>query len=81
LSKFLRPLPLFAVFRYVYVYVRLAHIYFGGVHKYVSVWVNDREQETKLSDEGFQLVRTDPKDGASLYRKLDMTAAKMIGHD
>jgi hypothetical protein len=63
--------------RYIYIYAQLAFVYFGGVHKYVSVWVTDRDQETKLSDEGYQLVRRDPRDGACLYRKLDTTAAKI----
>ena len=67
--------------KYIFTYVQLAHIYFGGVKKYVSVWVTDRDQETKAVDEGYEYVRTDPKDGASLYRRVDTSAAKLIGHD
>ncbi len=68
--------------KYVTKYAQLAKIYFGGAKKYKSVWVNDRETETKLANEGYELVRTDPKDGACLYRKLDCSsAASLIGHD
>ena len=67
--------------RYIFIYVQLAHIYFGGVKKYVTIWVTDRDQETKANEEGYEYVRTDSKDGASLYRKVDTSAAKMIGHD
>jgi len=67
--------------KYMWLYVQLAHVYFGGSKKYVSLWVTDREQETKAIEQGYDYVRTDPKDGASLYRKVDTSAAKMIGHD
>ncbi len=67
--------------KYLWLYVQLAHIYFGGTPKYTSVWVNNREEETKLADDGYMLVRTDPKDGASLYRKQISSAAQLIGHD
>ena len=66
--------------KYIFTYVQLAHIYFGGVKKYVSIWVTDRDQETKTSEEDYEYVRTDPKDGASLHRKVDTSAAKLIGH-
>jgi hypothetical protein len=66
--------------KYIYKYAQLAKIYFGGVPKYKSVWVNDRDVETKLADEGYQLVRVDPKDGACLYRKL-VTSGATLGHD
>ena len=61
--------------KYIYKYVQLAAIYFGGEKKYISQWVTTREQETKIVEEGYELVRTDPKDGASLYRKLDRKAS------
>ncbi len=48
--------------KYLWLYVQLAHIYFGGPKKYVSLWVYDRVQE------GFEYIRTD-RYGASLYRK------------
>jgi hypothetical protein len=67
--------------KYLWLYVQLAHIYFGGSPKYTSVWVNNREEETKLSDAGYTLVRTDPRDGSSLYRKQLFAAAQLIGHD
>jgi integrase len=67
--------------KYLWLYVQLAKIYFGGTPKYTSVWVNNREEETKLSDAGYTLVRTDPRDGASLYRKQISAAAQLIGHD
>jgi hypothetical protein len=67
--------------KYLWLYVQLAHIYFGGTPKYTSIWVNNREEETKLSDAGYTLVRTDPKDGSSLYRKQLSSAAQLIGHD
>ena len=54
--------------KYLWLYVRLAKIYFGGAREYVCKWVNDREQESKLAEQGFDHVRTD-KDGYSLYRK------------
>ena len=66
---------------YLWLYVQLAHIYFGGPKRYISLWVYDREQETKAIEQGFEYVRTDLKDGASLYRKPDRTAAATIGHD
>ncbi len=44
-------------------------ITFGGPKKYVSLWIYDREQESRAVDQGYEYVRTDPKDGASLYRK------------
>ena len=55
--------------KYLYLYVQLAHVYFGGPRKYVSLWVYDREQESRAINQGYEYVRTDPKDGASLYRK------------
>jgi integrase len=67
--------------KYLWLYVQLAHIYFGGTPKYSSVWVNDREEETKLADAGYMPVRTDPRDGASLYRKQIFSAAQLFGHD
>ena len=68
--------------RYIWLYVQLSKIYFGGTPKYTHVWVNDREEEGKLVDEGYTLVRTDPKDGASLYcKKILGQAAQLIGHD
>jgi hypothetical protein len=40
------------------------------------------EQEIAIANEGYEYVRTDPKEGASLYRKIDNTAAStLIGHD
>ena len=54
--------------RYLWLYVQLAKIYFGGPRKYVSLWVYEREQESRAVEQGFEYVRTD-KDGASLYRK------------
>jgi integrase len=68
--------------KYVMKYAQLAKLYFGGTPKYHSVWVNNREQETKLADEGYALIRTDPKDGACLYRKLEhLPGSSLIGHD
>ena len=67
--------------KYLWLYVQLAHISFGGTPKYSNVWVNDREEETKLADAGYMLVRTDPRDGASLYRKQIFSAAQLIDHD
>ena len=67
--------------KYLWLYVQLAKIYFGGTPKYNHIWVNDREQEGKLVDEGYTLVRTDPRDGASLYKKQISAAAQLIGHD
>ena len=67
--------------KYLWLYVQLAHIYFGGTPKYSSIWVHDREQESKIADEGYTYIRTDPKDGASLYRKQISASAQLIGHD
>ena len=67
--------------KYIYIYVQLSKIYFGGPPKYNSVWVhNDREKETKLNDDGYEFVRQDPKDGAVLYRKKIYSGAT-VGHD
>jgi hypothetical protein len=33
--------------KYLWLYVQLAHIYFSGTPKYSSIWVTDREQESK----------------------------------
>ena len=66
---------------YLWLYVQLSHIYFSGTPKYSSIWVTDREQETKLNDEGYTFIRTDPIDGASLYRKTLHCGAQLIGHD
>ena len=66
--------------KYLWLYVQLAHIYFRDApKKYISLWVDTREDESKAIESGFDYVRTD-KDGASLYRKLDKTATT-IGHD
>jgi integrase len=66
---------------YLWLYVQLAHIYFRGApKKYVSLWVTNREEESKAVQDGFDYVRTD-KDGASLYRRADTTATTIIGHD
>ena len=66
---------------YLWLYVQLAHIYFRGApKKYVSLWVTNREEESKAVQDGFDYVRTD-KDGASLYRRPDQTATTIIGHD
>lgn len=54
--------------KYLWLYVQLAKIYFGGPRRYVSKWVYNREQENAAVEEGFEYIRTD-KDGASLYRK------------
>jgi integrase len=54
--------------RYLWLYVQLAKIYFGGPRKYIHLWVYNREQENNAVDQGFEYIRTD-KDGASLYRK------------
>jgi hypothetical protein len=67
--------------KYLWLYVQLAHIYFGGTPKYSSIWVTDREQETKAADEGYTYIRTNPKDAASLYRKVISSGAQLIGHD
>jgi integrase len=67
--------------KYVWVYVKLAKLYFGSTPKFNSVWVNDRDTETKLNDEGYVWIRTDPRDGASLYRKVITSGAVTIGHD
>ncbi|MGA2682876.1 MAG: hypothetical protein ABSF44_13870 [Candidatus Bathyarchaeia archaeon] len=67
--------------KYIYKYAQLAKIYFGGVKKYNSIWVNNREDEIKLSNEGYEFIRTDPRDGASMYRKLITAGATLIGHD
>jgi hypothetical protein len=66
---------------HIYKYVQLAHTYFGGSPKYKHQWVETREDEGKLVDYGWELVRTDSRDGACLYRKLDVSSAKLIGHD
>ena len=66
---------------YLWLYVQLAHIYFRGApKKYVSLWVTNREEESKAIEDGFDYVRTD-KDGVSLYRRADATATTIIGHD
>jgi integrase len=67
--------------KYLWLYVQLAHVYFGGVKKYVSLWVHNREEESLAVEQGFEYVRTDSKDGASLCRKPDRTSAAVIGHD
>ena len=65
---------------YLWLYVQLAHIYFRGApKKYVSLWVSNREEESKAIEDGFEYVRT--ADGASLYRRADTTATTVIGHD
>jgi len=67
--------------KYIYIYVQLAHVYFGGgPQKYIPLWVTTREQEDKAVEEGYEYVRTTP-DGASLYRKANLKAARLIGHD
>ena len=66
--------------KYIYKYVQLAKIYFGSTPKFKSTWVNDREEETKLIDDGYQFIRMDPKDGACLYRKL-ISSGATLGHD
>ena len=61
--------------KYIFTYVQLAHIYFVGVEKYVSIWDTDRDQDTKASEEGYEYVRTDPIDGACLYRKSSFSSS------
>jgi integrase len=56
--------------KYLWLYVQLAKIYFGGPRTYVCHIAYTREQETKLIEQGFEYIRTD-KDGASLYRKAN----------
>jgi hypothetical protein len=68
--------------KYVTKYAQLAKIYFGGARKYKSIWVTNREQETEAVNDGYEYVRTDLKDGASLNRKHDHSGAStLIGHD
>ena len=57
-------------------------LYFGNQPKrYVGMCVTDRERENKAVNEGFEYLRTDPKDNTSLYRKPDRTATVSIGQD
>jgi hypothetical protein len=66
---------------YLWLYVQLAHIYFRDApKKYISLWVANREEESKAVEAGFEYVRT-ASDGASLYRRADNTATTIIGHD
>ena len=58
--------------KYLWLYVQLAHIYFGGTPKYTSIWVNNREEETKLADDGYMLVRTDPKRRSKPIQKTNL---------
>jgi integrase/transposase-like protein len=54
--------------RYLWLYVQLAKIHFGGAREYVCLKVHDEQQERKAIEQGFEYVRTD-KDGGSYYRK------------
>jgi integrase/ribosomal protein L37AE/L43A len=54
--------------RYLWLYVQLAKIYFGGAREYVCLKVYDELQERKAIEQGFEYVRTDT-DGGSYYRK------------
>jgi hypothetical protein len=66
---------------YLWLYVQLAHIYFRGApKKYISLWVTNRDEESKAVEGGFEYVRTATY-GASLYRRADTTATTIIGHD
>lgn len=74
-------LPGYKTTTYLWLYVQLAHIYFRGApKKYISLWVTNREEESKAIESGFDYVRT-ATDGASLYRRADATATTIIGHD
>ena len=68
--------------RYLWLYIQLSKIYFGGTPKFTHIWVNTREEEGKAFDDGYQYIRTDSTDGARLYgKKIVGSAAKLIGHD
>ncbi len=51
--------------KYLWLYVQLAHIYFGGPRKYVSLWVYDRVQEV------FEYIRTDRETAQAFTEKLN----------
>lgn len=53
--------------KYLWLYVQLAKIYFGGAREWVCKEAVDRQQEMKLIEAGFEYIRTE--DGVSLYRK------------
>jgi len=66
---------------YLWLHVQLAHIYCRcAPKKYVSLWVSNREEESKAIEDGFDNVKTD-KRCASLYRREERTATNIIGHD
>ena len=68
--------------KYLWLYVQLSKIYFGGIPKYTHIWVITREEESKAYDDGYQFIRRDPTDGACLYgKKIVGSAAQLIGHD
>jgi len=68
--------------KYLWLYIQLSKIYFGGTPKYTHIWVTTREEESKAFDDGYQFIRRDPTDGACLYgKKIVGSAAQLIGHD
>jgi hypothetical protein len=54
--------------KYLWLYVQLSKIYFGGAREYVCKEATDLQTEIKLIEQGFEYVRT-TNDGISLYRK------------
>ena len=55
--------------KYLWLYIQLSKIYFGGTPKYTHIWVTTHEEESKAFDDGYQFIRRDPTDGACLYSK------------
>ena len=64
--------------QYLWKYVQLARIRFGGAPKYESRWIYTDEEEIKAHNEGYCLVREDKDNHRFLYKKQIRTAATTV---